>query len=132
MKKQHIIMLLVLLVAVAAAIFCLTQLDFGSKAPGSSTEDYNRAATQHGRSGSYLSSNEILLAVSVEKQEGKTLVTYRIFALSQNAKAEDFMNLTAAEAISDSDSLVPVGTASCEFIGDNLKNIRNFKVSHNM
>ncbi len=132
MNRKYIIMLLILVAALVAAIFCLTQLDFGSKAPDNSTQDYNQAATDHGLSGSYISDNEILLAVSIDKQEGKTVVTYRIFALNRGVEAADFLGLTAAEAIAGSDSLVPVGTASCEFIGDNLKNIRNFKVSHNM
>ncbi len=131
MNKKYIFMLLILVVAVAAAVICLTQLELGLPGTGNSTKDYNEAATNHGLSGSYLSDNELLLAVSIDKQEGKTLVTYRIFALNQGVEAQDFLGLTAAEA-SGKDGIVPVGTASCEFIGDNLKNIRNFQVSHNM
>ncbi len=128
MKSKVILMAVIAVIALVIAGVCLANLDFQLPGASSSLEDYNRAATNHGLSGSYLSDNEILLADTIDKQSGKTVVTYKIFSLAENQKSEDFLHLKAEQA----QSLLEVGTGSCEFIGDDTNNIRNFQVMHNI
>ncbi len=127
MKNKIILMAVIAGIALVIAAVCLANYDLALPSAGSSLKDYNQAATNHGLSGSYLSDNEVLLADTIDKQSGKTVVTYRIFSLAEGQKAEDFFHLKATEA----KDLREVGTASCEFIGDDVNNIRNFKVMHN-
>ncbi len=128
MKNKVIWMAVIAVIALVIAVVCLVNLGVELPSLGNSIAAYSRAATNHGLSGSYLSKNEVLLVDSVDKQAGKTVVTYKIFSLAEGQKAEDFWNRRA----SDAHGLTEVGTASCEFIGDDVKNIRNFKVMHNI
>ncbi len=127
MKSRVTLMAVIAVIALVVAGVCLVNLDFVLPGTGNSLKDYNQAATDHGLSGSYLSDNEILLAATLDKQAGKTVVSYKIFSLAEGQKAEDFLHLKADQA----QGLLEVGTASCEFIGDDTRNIRNFKVMHN-
>ncbi len=130
MKSKIICMVLIAVIALAAAAVCLSQLDIAL--PGRNSYGYyNAAATNYGLSGSYLSDNEILLADSVEKSDGSTQVSFRIFSLAEGLEAQDYLDLQAKDA-AELEGLTEVGSAGCEFIGDDAKNIRNFKVSHNI
>ncbi len=134
-KKKGIVMICVLAVAVIAAAICLTQLDWSGISQligGHEAADYNQAATRHGLAGSYISKNQNLLVESIEKSPaGDTNVVFRIYSLAEGCQASDYLHLEAGDAQGKA-GLTLVGKATATFIGDDLKNIRNLKIMHDM
>ncbi len=129
MKKKHIVMLAVLLVALAAAIYSLTQTDWELPSAPAQTADFATAATEHALSTESISENEILIVQATKTDDSGTHVTFCIFSVAQGCTPKDYLSLDMDTARSTPE-LTQVGTATASFLGGKPENIRNLKISH--
>ncbi len=136
----RIILILVMLLAIGTAVFCLTQVDWSDTGDnldaggsgGNSNAAYNEAATNAGLTGNKLGKNEILIAHETETHSNKNItVTFRVYAVAEGQDPKSFLGLTAQEA-EENPALTRVGTATAIFMGGNAKNIRDLTISHDM
>ncbi len=130
MHKKIILMACILVAAVGVAIWCLAGMEWESFQKANTAADYSTAATERAWLGGSIGKNEILLVDQISKDDhGNVAVTFQIFSLAEGAKAEGFWELSATQA-QNQPALTQVGTASADFVGDDLAGIRNLKVNH--
>ncbi len=130
MKKRTLLMLIILAAAIAAAVYCLSQIDWQLPSAAATAADYSAAATQQALSAGSISENEILLTQTLEESStGDVTVRFCIFSVAEGYEAGDFLSLSASEA-EGRPGLTQVGTATASFIGGKTENIRNLKIIH--
>ncbi len=134
-KKKLFFMAAILVVALVAAIVCLTQLDW-SRLPGSlgsnTVRDYNTAATQRAHTAGTIGKNEILLVREITKEaSGDVQVAFDLYSVAEEKDLQTLLKLQSQEAAQQA-GITLVGTATAKFVADDLGAIRDLKILHNM